>query len=211
MWITKLFDQNKKDKGDITNDDCLHVLSPIILTKTNPAYYSVEELRKAVNDNNCRNIAITGVYGAGKSSVINTFLSEDRVKKVLKISLSNFIPESIEGHGMTKQLKAKKYESDIEYRIFLQILHKSNQGKTAKTHYERLSYISMTKAVRFAVLTCLFFISIIVAFEPNIFRIDSIHDWFYHLSNAGNIKFWIDLVAVFLHDFLYCWLYHICH
>lgn len=197
MWITKLFDQNKKDKGDITNDDCLHVLSPIILTKTNPAYYSVEELRKAVNDNNCRNIAITGVYGAGKSSVINTFLSEDRVKKVLKISLSNFIPESIEGHGMTKQLKAKKYESDIEYRIFLQILHKSNQGKTAKTHYERLSYISMTKAVRFAVLTCLFFISIIVAFEPNIFRIDSIHDWFYHLSNAGNIKFWIDLVAVF--------------
>lgn len=212
MWITKLFNRNKNGNGNSTNDDCWYVLSPIILTKeievgnetkTNPAYYSVEELRKAVNDNNCRNIAITGVYGAGKSSVINTFLEEDSVKKVLKISLSNFFPESVDkgkegkkGETDDKQQAKKNYESDIEYRIFLQILHKANQGKTAKTHYERLSYISMTKAVRFAVLTCLFFISIIVAFEPDIFRIDSIHDWFYHLSNAGNKKFWIDLVAV---------------
>lgn len=210
MWITKLFDRIKKDKADVTKDDRLHVLSPILLEKEitfgdetikNPAYYSVEELRKAVNDNNCRNIAITGVYGAGKSSVINTFLKEDCVKKVLKISLSNFIPERVyegggKGDGEDQSEAPKKYESDIEYRIFLQILHKANQGKTAKTHYERLSYISMTKAVRFAVLTCLFFISIIVTFEPDIFRIDSIHDWFYRLSNAGNIKFWIDLVAV---------------
>lgn len=212
MWITKLFNRNKNGNGNSTNDDSWHVLSPIILTKEiklgnetkpNPAYYSVEELRKAVNDNNCRNIAITGVYGAGKSSVINTFLEEDSVKKVLKISLSNFFPESVDkgeegdkGETDDQRQAKKNYESDIEYRIFLQILHKANQGKTAKTHYERLSYISMTKAVRFAVLTCLFFISIIVAFEPDIFRIDSIHDWFYHLSNAGNKKFWIDLVAV---------------
>lgn len=205
MRITKLFDRNKNGKRDVTIDDSWHVLSPILLAKEievgneikpNPAYYSVEELRKAVKDNNCRNIAITGVYGAGKSSVINTFLKEDCVKKVLKISLSNFIPEKVGKKKIENQPEAKKYESDIEYRIFLQILHKANQGKTAKTHYERLSHISMTKAVRFAILTCLFFISIIVAFEPDIFRIDSIHDWFYHLSNAGNIKFRIDFVAV---------------
>ena len=51
-------------------------LAPRKLIKgQDPAYYSVEDLAYAMTLPQCKNIALTGIYGSGKSSIINTFLT----------------------------------------------------------------------------------------------------------------------------------------
>ncbi|WP_420430541.1 ATP-binding protein [Kordiimonas sp.] len=63
-------------------------------------------LGDATNDENIFNIALTGPYGSGKSSIIRTFLKEYPQDKYLNISLAAFLPES-EGRN-----KAAPPESD---------------------------------------------------------------------------------------------------
>lgn len=53
-----------------------HLLSPTILTEADTAHQSVKELKEVLKENDCRNIAITGAYGSGKSSIIRTLQDE---------------------------------------------------------------------------------------------------------------------------------------
>ena len=65
-----------------------HLLAPIKLQNGDVAFESVKELIYACSLPECRNIALTGVYGSGKSSVISTFLDSDKnsvPKKILRI------------------------------------------------------------------------------------------------------------------------------
>ena len=70
------------------------LLSPKLLTEKDSTYESVKELKAVVALDACKNIAVTGIYGAGKSSVINTFVSEyekkNANKRILRVSLSTF-------------------------------------------------------------------------------------------------------------------------
>ncbi len=72
-------------------------LYPIILKKEDAAYSAVTDLQEALKDEKVKNIALTGPYGSGKSSVIETLLKEnkchwpweeDKKHHYLKISLA---------------------------------------------------------------------------------------------------------------------------
>ena len=96
--------KNKKVKNNIHNkleDTNLNVLLPKLLDKNDVAYKSVEELNKAITlamkEKRVRNIALTGPYGSGKSSILQTFRrdheddKDDNGKnkyKILNISLA---------------------------------------------------------------------------------------------------------------------------
>ena len=106
------------------------LLSPMILSSKSwnridqYRYNLVTELRNAIDSNNCNNIAITGVYGSGKSSIIQTYLAEMsscfRARKVLTLSLSNFMDQVEKGEDTA-------YERTIENKIFQHILFKANE------------------------------------------------------------------------------------
>ena len=70
-----------------------YILTPTIL---NPEEYALYEpaITQALNNNDVRNIAITGGYGAGKSSVIETAKKENKDLKWVDISLAHFQSES---------------------------------------------------------------------------------------------------------------------
>ena len=89
---------NIHKKLEVTN---LNVLLPKLLDKNDAAYKSVEELNKAIilamKEKRVRNIALTGPYGSGKSSILQTFRrdheddKDDNGKnkyKILNISLA---------------------------------------------------------------------------------------------------------------------------
>lgn len=61
---------------------------------------NIEEYNKALNEalenNNVKNIAISGSYGAGKSSIIRTFEKNNPKYKILDISLATFKPKIIQ-------------------------------------------------------------------------------------------------------------------
>lgn len=178
-----------------------HLLAPIKLQNGDVAFESVKELIYACSLPECRNIALTGVYGSGKSSVISTFLDSDKnsvPKKILRISLSNFEDEE-------PSLK-DKYENDIEYKVFQHILYKSDINKTQCSRYKRLKIIGDTSIQKLSIGILQFFLCYIIAFEPKCLQIDSIYYGYHSLFGlwANRINFIADLGAC-------CWMFRLIY
>lgn len=172
-------------------------LTPVILGPEDYAYPCVEELKHVVENTDCKNIALTGVYGSGKSSVINTYLaSQTFCKKPLKISLSTFVDEK---GTESKPEDAQKYNADIEYKIVQHILYKSNPDNIRQTRFDRIHHKSKNKIRWLAVCSLLALIALIVLVEPVFLHFDSIYTiytWLlgYKIGNIVNIIG--DLLAV---------------
>ena len=58
-------------------------LTPIVLKETDDSFNTVTDLLNAIENEEILNIAVTGPYGSGKSSVLKTF--KERVGKDVKI------------------------------------------------------------------------------------------------------------------------------
>lgn len=67
----------------------LDLLAPRIIDKSE--YVSI--LKSAIDDENVRNVAISGTYGSGKSSIIKTFERNYPKYKCLNLSLAAFAEE----------------------------------------------------------------------------------------------------------------------
>lgn len=115
--------------------------SPVI-----SANYEVDAriLNEKINNPNVKNIAIVAKLGAGKSSVIETYLSKFRKKdkrsknsnksKYVKISLATFNKE-------------KYSENDIERSILQQLLYSQNSHTLPHSKIERTNSPSMLKTL----------------------------------------------------------------
>lgn len=84
----------------------------------------------AINDDRVKNIALTGPYGSGKSSIIQSFLDKHR-PKALHISLAAFIPdEEVNGRDVTRQ--------EIERSILQQMLYGADANKLPLSRFKRI-------------------------------------------------------------------------
>ena len=101
------------------DNDARKLLSPCIIGEQDDSYHAVEDLCYVLKEESTKNIAVTGNYGSGKSSVVNTcFKNMDIEDKVLRISLSTF------------DLGDNNTQDDIEYKIVQHMLYKSDRSKT---------------------------------------------------------------------------------
>ena len=99
-----------------------HLLSPTILTESDIAHKSVDELKKVLKEKDCRNIAITGTYGSGKSSIIRTLQNEVGGEyKFVNVSLS------------TLDVNVQ----DIESSIVQQLLYKTDSSQSGQYRYQK--------------------------------------------------------------------------
>ncbi|MFP1592838.1 pcar domain protein [Escherichia coli] len=109
-----------------------------------------------------RNIAVTGPYGAGKSSVLLTWeRAEDNDFRVMTVSLADFEMQraypgdslSVEGkpdYDDNEKKAGKAEEKTIEYSILQQLLYKE---KKSVLPYSRLERISDVSACQIAMMT----------------------------------------------------------
>lgn len=89
-----------------------------------------EALRFATNNPKISNIALTGPYGSGKSSIIQSFLKKYR-RPVLHISLATFISEAdIRAEAVDRQ--------DIERSILQQMLYGADANKLPLSRFKRI-------------------------------------------------------------------------
>ena len=76
----------------------LQPLLPIKLTKDDPSYKTVEELAEvldyAIKNKDIRNVALTGPFGSGKSSIIQTLMEEHNEFNYLSLSLATLQADS---------------------------------------------------------------------------------------------------------------------
>ncbi|MFC0804741.1 ATP-binding protein [Ensifer sp. P24N7] len=91
-------------------------------------YY--EALEFATNNDEVLNIALTGPYGSGKSSVIKSFLLK-YPRDALELSLASFLPEGeVPGVRVSKQ--------EIERSILQQILYGADADKLPLSRFKRI-------------------------------------------------------------------------
>ena len=134
-----------------------NAMSPRVLKKTDSGYESVRELDFAIGNKDCFNIALTGIYGSGKSSIIKTVLKRHRLKKVLKLSLSRYI---------SKEENKNFNEQEVERTIFQHVLYKSNPKQTPLTKYRRITHKNYKKAIFYSICTLVIVLCGIILWKP---------------------------------------------
>lgn len=87
-------------------------------------------LRVAMNNKDVTNIALTGPYGSGKSSIIKSFLKQ-YPRPVLNISLAAFVPE-----GDKKDSEVSRQE--IERSILQQMLYGADANNLPLSRFKRI-------------------------------------------------------------------------
>jgi hypothetical protein len=88
-------------------------------------------LKFAISNRDVRNIAITGNYGAGKSTVISSFLHYHSSEKYINVSLAGFDMTDTETPVVPKP-------QDIELSILQQILYKENRDALPDSGIDRI-------------------------------------------------------------------------
>ncbi|MNU94111.1 hypothetical protein D3C71_840650 [compost metagenome] len=89
-----------------------------------------EAILFATNNAKVSNIALTGPYGSGKSSIIQSFLKKYR-RPTLHISLAAFVPEAVsEGCKVSRQ--------EIERSILQQMLYGADANKLPLSRFKRI-------------------------------------------------------------------------
>jgi hypothetical protein len=87
-------------------------------------------LTEATSNPRVMNIALTGPYGSGKSSIIKSFLKSYR-RQVLQISLAAFLPEAAPAsHEVSRQ--------EIERSILQQMLYGSDANRLPLSRFKRI-------------------------------------------------------------------------
>ncbi|WP_288983690.1 hypothetical protein [uncultured Flavobacterium sp.] len=108
-----------------------------------------------------KNIALTGSYGSGKSSILKTFQKNYKVKnlKFLNISLATFKEEKTEFDKDGKEIKVDKTEllRLIETSILEQIFYHEEDNKIPDSRFKKIKSYSVKRLI-FISLGYLFFL-----------------------------------------------------
>ena len=114
-------------------------------------------LKWAIDGKKAKNIALSGPYGSGKSSVIETFLKNNPAleKRSIKISMATFVEEALDDKGNLSKQTIKIEKDEIERSILKQLFYKVEHKKIPQSRYRKLHRISFWKVFLIAmVLLC---------------------------------------------------------
>ncbi|WP_353076637.1 hypothetical protein [Flavobacterium sp.] len=124
------------------------------------------------NTKNIRNIALTGSYGSGKSSIIKTFQKkyEESEYKFLNISLATFKDENNDNNTTDDGLLRL-----IELSILQQIFYHVENHKIPDSRFKKINSIGNKKLEGYSAALIIWLISIFIVFVPilfyNLFRL----------------------------------------
>lgn len=148
----------------ITSTDQYLSLTPITNADEDNAYSDM--LKFALSQNKTNNIAVTGPYGSGKSSVLQTFQKQNQQWKYLNISLATFKDQlEIEGAN-NKEIETEAIEKSILQQLFYSV----DQKTLPRSRLKRIVTVKNTKLL----LNTIFILSwilltLIVFFPENIY------------------------------------------
>lgn len=178
------------------NVDLQKNLTPITLTKEDVNYTSAEVLNEKLREGEACNIAVTGYYGTGKSSVINTAeeLAKDSQLKFLKISLATLQCEEQQNEEKSdsepKQIKKDDLQH-IELSILQQIFYQETREKLPLSNVKRMTLQNKDSLQCIAFDCIIYILCILVLFEPKWARVDTLYDFF----NWGEVNILFDAIA----------------
>lgn len=188
---------SKMNSEIIAEKNIFNVLGPEVLD-TNEKIYT-DAITYALENKNVRNIAITGIYGAGKSSIWLSHIKNWQVEKnPIFISLGNY-DEPV--NSESNQLEGSMQENRIERQIINQILSQINKDKIILSKYNFKKNISFWLAIFKAFFYSIFILSIFVWFYKDdvtgIFNL-YIKNWsVFDTSFVSILIFFVSLIFIF--------------
>ncbi|MFJ7661231.1 hypothetical protein ACIQXW_02410 [Lysinibacillus sp. NPDC097162] len=107
----------------------------------------IEALKWATSNPDNKNIAITGTYGAGKSSLIETFIKEEKLEnETVKISIATFNQETI--NDAPKPVDSEvPIENILEQQILQQLFYKIEPNKIPLSQFTRFYDLDRFKTI----------------------------------------------------------------
>ena len=128
---------------------------------------TLKALEFAVDENSeVTNVAITGNYGAGKSSVVDSFERKCTDKKFIHISLGQYA----EVKSSEKNGHDKRKINTIEGKIINQLLHQIDPNKIRKSIFKTLDADSQISPLKITV-----YLGLIIVLSLYLFNISSWH------------------------------------
>lgn len=147
----------------------------------------LESIKWAVQNENIKNVALTGFYGAGKSTILNSFIKKNKGLKSLMISLSKFDDKDYD-------------EQDVEVAILQQIFYSKKQEILPDSRLKRIKNNKFLFLKAFVFF--LWIISAIYILFPNvidtvIYKNDTLCDFIYKYIPSKNLVS-IPLIILFI-------------
>lgn len=136
-------------------------LTPEVLPENKAVY--TEALDFAFSNNDIKNIAITGIYGAGKSSVWKTYEEKEKLKNVVTVSLGKYednLADEVTGDYPPKELDDET-ENRLEKQLINQLLSQIPANQIPLSKYRFKQNKSKCKLFVQVFMTIIFLISII--------------------------------------------------
>lgn len=116
---------------------------------------SLRALKWALKNRKVKNIALTGPYGAGKSSVIESYRKQDKKSKSISISLATFDGytwdkiQELQDNGRYDEAQTilKELEDELERGILKQLFYKIDANKIPLSRYRKLHHRQIWKYI----------------------------------------------------------------
>jgi len=152
----------------------------------------------AITNKNIKNIAITGPYGSGKSSIIKAFQRMHPEYKYLNISLASFQEQDNSADGnQSKWVLSKEAEQLIELSILQQMFYQVKRCTIPDSRFKRINKLSSFQCILYTIFFTLWFISIAIIFRPEfVTKISIWTKWKNQIENST-----IYIIALFLFAF----------
>lgn len=180
----------------------IDTLLPKKLDKIDDSYKSVIELDNVLSSAKklqIRNIALTGPFGSGKSSVLVTLMKDfSKGRNYLPISLATLqandecLEEQKEDDKNTESTKqqcpynreekkenpTENLNRKIEYSILQQLIYREKAKIVPNSRFRRIVHLTKWELFRYPLYVILSLICLFIIFEPSFARVDSIYNFF---------------------------------
>ena len=174
-------------------DDKQVSLTPALLNRDSESdkkqYRSVLNLARKLEEKDILNIALTGPYGAGKSSILRSLKKDYPKYKYLSISLAT----------LKSPLDDKKNEIDIdtmnnriEYSILQQLIYKEKQETLYNSRLKRIYHKSTWAQYALSFAIIFYAVALIIVFEPSFLKVE----WICNRLNNPVLNKWSDIFAL---------------
>lgn len=144
---------NTENEG--ANLETYNSLAPKVGKEVDKDNVYTDALLWAIKDKDIKNIALTGIYGAGKSSVLEKFTEENKeCYKIFNVSLASF-----DGKVMNTQ--------NIEECILQQIFYQVDSNRIPHSRFKKISFLSKDVLIKYELLIYFTLILGLIIFFPN--------------------------------------------
>lgn len=170
-------------KEGICQENQLRPMTPKYESSQHGRY--VGRLNDALYKQNCKNVALSGSYGSGKSSILEQFAKEAKAEGhyIAKVSLANFCT-SPSSDGSDPKLSTTAL---LEREILGQLLYQGNPSKASKSSFNQVHNIPLYRQIpKILSLSLVLFTAIIIAvLLPGVIKGDA-ERWFNALASMND-------------------------